>query len=195
MAIQFLCSACGQPVEVDDDMANLTVTCPYCRKVVTTPTQSTLTARPDAPAVGPLPPGAMPLPQPFAPVLTPPPKRSILGWLSLGCMAITVVTSIYFSVAWASLTAGIDLKKPEEAQKAVAERAQNLPRLQMVGLSGSCICSVILPLLGVVFAIIALVKRSQPRWPAIVSLCLFGAGIVLSCAGVLMRGGASPPGG
>ena len=37
MSIQFLCSACGQPIEVDDDMANLTVTCPYCRNSVIVP--------------------------------------------------------------------------------------------------------------------------------------------------------------
>jgi hypothetical protein len=31
MAIQFFCVACRQPIEVDDNMANQAVTCPYCR--------------------------------------------------------------------------------------------------------------------------------------------------------------------
>jgi hypothetical protein len=40
MAIQFFCAACHQPIEVDDDAANQSVTCPYCRKVVTAPFSS-----------------------------------------------------------------------------------------------------------------------------------------------------------
>lgn len=41
MAIQFACPACQQPIEVDDEWANQTVSCPYCRRVVRAPGQST----------------------------------------------------------------------------------------------------------------------------------------------------------
>jgi hypothetical protein len=42
MAIQFACPACQQPIEVDDEWADQTVSCPYCRRVVRAPAQSTL---------------------------------------------------------------------------------------------------------------------------------------------------------
>jgi len=42
MAIRFQCAACSQPIEVDDEWASKAVTCPYCRKAVTAPPESTL---------------------------------------------------------------------------------------------------------------------------------------------------------
>lgn len=67
MAIQFRCAACQQPIEVDDQYANQSAECPYCRKVITVPGISTLAdqppaaARPSAamPPVAPPPPGAL----------------------------------------------------------------------------------------------------------------------------------------
>ena len=42
MAIQFACPACQQPIEVDDEWASQTVSCPYCRRIVRAPAESTL---------------------------------------------------------------------------------------------------------------------------------------------------------
>lgn len=42
MAIRFLCAACNQPIEVDDEWASRLVACPYCRRTVAAPAQSTL---------------------------------------------------------------------------------------------------------------------------------------------------------
>jgi hypothetical protein len=199
MAIQFLCSACGQPIEVDDNMANLTVTCPYCRKVVLTPTQSNLSARPDV-----TPPGAVPgtppdTATPFSsvpPVPTQPPGRGVLGYLALVLMVIAVVSGVLFSISWASVTQGIDPNmKPEELNKLLVERMQQMPRHQLAGFYGSCLCTLVTPIVALVLAIIALVKRSRPRWPAITALCVFGAGIVVSCAGAIMRSRMGAPGG
>jgi hypothetical protein len=189
MAIQFLCSACGQPVEVDDDMANLTVTCPYCRKVVTTPTQSTLTARPDATAVGPLPPGIGPVPQPFAPVLTPPPRRSVLGWVALACSAGCILASMYAAVTAYSLVKDLDPKtlQTPDGQKIIQERLQGRRDVQIAGTLGPCV----FPLAGMVCAIIALAIGARPRWPAITALCLLGAMILVSCAGIMIQAAAA----
>jgi hypothetical protein len=41
MPIQFCCAQCGQPIEVDDEHAGQTATCPYCRHVMSIPQQST----------------------------------------------------------------------------------------------------------------------------------------------------------
>jgi len=42
MAIRFQCGACSQPIEVDDEWAQKAVACPYCRKTITAPSESTL---------------------------------------------------------------------------------------------------------------------------------------------------------
>jgi len=42
MAIRFQCGACSQPIEVDDEWALKAVACPYCRKTITAPSESTL---------------------------------------------------------------------------------------------------------------------------------------------------------
>ncbi len=42
MAIRFQCAACSQPIEVDDEWAQRAVACPYCRKTITAPSESTL---------------------------------------------------------------------------------------------------------------------------------------------------------
>jgi len=42
MAIRFQCGACSQPIEVDDEWAMRAVACPYCRKTITAPSESTL---------------------------------------------------------------------------------------------------------------------------------------------------------
>lgn len=41
MPIQFCCTQCGQPIEVDDEHANRSAACPYCEHVVRVPEQST----------------------------------------------------------------------------------------------------------------------------------------------------------
>ncbi len=42
MAIRFQCGSCSQPIEVDDEWAVKAVACPYCRKTITAPAESTL---------------------------------------------------------------------------------------------------------------------------------------------------------
>ncbi len=42
MAIQFHCPGCRQPVEVDDEWAGKLVACPYCRRTVTAPAESSV---------------------------------------------------------------------------------------------------------------------------------------------------------
>ncbi|UCF34069.1 MAG: hypothetical protein JSV78_01940 [Phycisphaerales bacterium] len=54
MAIRFHCAACNQPIEVDDEWALRTVACPYCRKTVTAPAESTLGNLSEIPVASPL---------------------------------------------------------------------------------------------------------------------------------------------
>ncbi|GEM_PF-893930 len=48
MPIQFRCSGCGQPIEVDDEHAGKMAACPYCSRVVAVPMASSLEEQPIA---------------------------------------------------------------------------------------------------------------------------------------------------
>lgn len=80
MAIQFICSGCRQPIEVDPEWAGQTVMCPYCRYVQTAPAESTF--RPEA--VRPASPVRPPVPGEadgaFGTVAPPPPAGSRPTW-------------------------------------------------------------------------------------------------------------------
>lgn len=58
MSIQFSCSSCGQPIEVDVEFAGKQAGCPYCGNVVNVPTETTYqpgpvsAARPPGPDAG-----------------------------------------------------------------------------------------------------------------------------------------------
>ena len=52
MAIQFQCASCGEPIEIDAEWAGKPVACPYCRRTVLAPTESTF-APPGVPAARP----------------------------------------------------------------------------------------------------------------------------------------------
>ena len=54
MAIRFQCGSCSQPIEIDDEWASKAVACPYCRKTVTAPMESTLDDPAQVPTASPL---------------------------------------------------------------------------------------------------------------------------------------------
>lgn len=54
MAIRFQCPSCTQPIEVDDVWAGKTVACPYCRRHVAAPLDSTLAPAAEVPYASPL---------------------------------------------------------------------------------------------------------------------------------------------
>ena len=66
MAIRFQCGSCSQPIEVDDEWAIKAVACPYCRKTVMAPAESTLDDVQRIPVATGLQP-AQPAPAAFAP--------------------------------------------------------------------------------------------------------------------------------
>jgi hypothetical protein len=62
MPIQFQCPGCTEPIEVDAEWALKPVTCPYCRRTVTAPAESTLPDPTRMPVAQPLsgpPPGGL----------------------------------------------------------------------------------------------------------------------------------------
>lgn len=89
MAIQFFCVACRQPIEIDDEFANQTVTCPYCRKVVTAPAATDQTIQANSPTATPSDATAAPVAPTDFP--TSPPGTNVWSWASLGCITATLI--------------------------------------------------------------------------------------------------------
>ncbi len=96
MAIRFQCSSCSQPIEVDDEWASKAVACPYCRKTITAPGESTISDLDRIPTASPLVAGDAELSQPPPPsdptVLLPyRPNRIALVAFALACVVVVIV--------------------------------------------------------------------------------------------------------
>ncbi|MFQ5422529.1 MAG: hypothetical protein ACE5F9_00960 [Phycisphaerae bacterium] len=195
MAIQFACTACGQPIEVDDELADQVVTCPFCRKTVTAPSQSNL-----APGPHPAPSESTPA-MPYAPqdpvAAAVPAGTNRFSWIALGCVGVSIVCMIVLSVVVGSIMQDIGpIDDPKELSSRLKEEIQGnsaAPILSLISILGACA----FPLAGVVFAVVALARRTPPRWPAITALCLVGGLVLLLCISTFLTvsaGGMNPPG-
>jgi predicted nucleic acid-binding Zn ribbon protein len=97
MAIRFHCPACSQPIEVDDDWRNRTVACPYCRKTVTAPGESTLGDLAAIPTATPVGAGAGAPPIPYAPADVLARSTNPLGVVAIVLTGLTVAMFILAS--------------------------------------------------------------------------------------------------
>ena len=66
---------------------------------------------------------------------------------------------------------------PKELQRSIQTKMEEHSFLAMLGYV--CMCAA--PLAGLGFGIVALIKKTPPRWPAVVALCLIGATVILLC--------------
>jgi len=180
MPIQFRCTHCGQPVEVDDEAAEQMASCPYCRQIGRVPAATDATITHDVPvatarlqetrpSVGP------------TPAQTNPADR--LGWIALVMMVIAVLCFLGWGVAFMIIVNEHGpMTDMNEIQTFVQEELENRPGLNNLAFFGACF----LPVIGGGLAIVALARSARPRWPAIVSLCLIGGFILLMGFGSLM---------
>ena len=195
MAIQFQCPGCLQPIEVDDPYAGQTAACPYCRRVVTVPQQSTLqapavTARPTPAAAGAAPaaaPGIPPLPPAGALHVGPTAtsrERSArnFGNYALVCAVLCILlfagTFIYgIGKALKSGLLGGDAQ-PSAADVAAFQRemAQNVwaGAAQIGALFFACV--------GLALGITSLVQSRRNNWRGVLSVVLCGLFMLCLCS-------------
>jgi hypothetical protein len=109
--------------------------------------------------------------------------------VALACSAGCILASMYAAVTAYSLVKDLDPKtlQTPDGQKIIQERLQGRRDVQIAGTLGPCV----FPLAGMVCAIIALAIGARPRWPAITALCLLGAMILVSCAGIMIQAAAA----
>lgn len=195
MAIQFTCSKCQNPIEVDDEFANQMATCPYCRAVLKVPSISTLDdqqpidARPLQPTQNA--PGAPPQPVELSSDSTMDAGQPDLaaksrnwGYASIALAVFALVVSVMwmFSIAVqaASLVPGIEQQTdpfdPElnRQVQAAAHQVATQPAFVMtaIGTLALGLVAVIVGMMGV---------RSKATWQAMIGVVL---GVIsITCIG------------
>jgi hypothetical protein len=201
MAIQFFCPACHQPIEVDDDAANQSVTCPYCRKVVTAPfstdpavrragdASARMAAPPGGAGLGPsadqVAPGLLPL-GPESPFGQAPAGVNVVGWISLVCGALCLISlCVAISVVMAVIRAE-GLSQPAEIQEYFAEQQRSGNPPPKIMAAGMVLClGFAAGLASLVTGIIGVISKKQPRWPAVVGLVVAACMAVVGCVGIV----------
>ncbi len=210
MAIQFRCPGCEQPIEVDDEYAGQTAACPYCRRVVTVPVESTLGSEGSAPArpaeAEPAPPASPVAGERATPAVTPPPlppqgpcgeglhvgpcgptprerAARTYGNYALIC---TVLLVLLFGaiVGYSAIQMAQEVMKHPGSQPSperVQEIQQELTRNGLV--IAANIGTIFFGLAGLVLSIVSLTQGRQGNWRAILSLVICGLAVLCICGG------------
>ena len=193
MAIQFLCAACRQPIEVDDEAANQVVTCPYCRKVVTAPAVSDATVNrgiPDARTpIGPEPATILPPPLPAS--------GNRIGWVALACTTVMILCAVIAMGMWVSVLRNEGLlDQPDQAKlKEFMEQQQKHPSPAVMR-TGNLMCiSFLFGLTSSILGIFGVVGNRRPKWPAVTSLIVCSLLILGLCVAFAIGIAAVPRGG
>ncbi len=197
MAIRFACPGCQQPIEVDDEWASQQVGCPYCRKVVSAPAESTLRidAVPtaaggagDAFAPPPPPPDARPVAPGFA---GPSPRGRSLGRLAFASAAGGVVLTLIWWVMFAdALAKHVDFEALQEQDLATQQRkiqevmqqhGDELRSLSAYPLIGSLAGA-----MGIVLGVTTLLRNDPRKGLAIFSVILGTMAVPCNCIGLAL---------
>jgi len=193
MAIRFQCAACGQPIEIDDEWALKAVACPYCRKTITAPAESTLNAPAQVPvATGLAPDPANAFASPDGLIAPPDTRRNYCAVIAL-ILAVAVFALLLISVA---IMAGHDSEleglanagmNPAQQQEALSKLREDyggsLPVWLVVSLvmgGSTCVLWPAAAICGVIG-----VFRQRQRRLAVVALVIAGVELAyFVCGGV-----------
>lgn len=202
MAIRFQCAACSQPIEVDDEWASKAVTCPYCRKAVTAPAESTLdqtsfagSARSllEAEATGnaaPYAPGSDPWHQSAPPA---PPRRSngvaivgfVFGAMSLFCALGYAVTFVrHGGELMETLFPGGQMVDPMDGAEALTEKYDTGFPAWLVLMNCFIYGGLAAWLAGLICSIIGMTRNARKGW-AVGGLVLAVLAPLVVCSGII----------
>lgn len=210
MPIQFCCTQCHQPIEVDAEHAGQSAVCPYCRHVIAVLTESThrpetaVTARPlgDVPPAG----GAATAADVFEPpaehrrpTIPAPRQRTAFtfGNYALICAGLGLILFVFATVGSMALflqrvgRAGTTAPTPElmeEHLRAVVSEHAWIPALELGGL--------FFGLAGLALGIVSLTQVPR-NWRGLTAVIVSGLFLVCVCSGtalaVAMGVGAGGP--
>jgi len=199
MAIRFQCVACLQPIEVDDEWALKAVACPYCRRTVSAPSESTLDELSRIPVASKLSPvpvadGVATRPYPVPPPVAPAGTNRIaavalvLGLLLLGAglSAMGILRSNWAEVmefAGPSTT----FQESVRRQSDFIQSRGGVPPNWMIAFSLLMIAAVFLWMATVVCGAIGL-RGENRRTHAVIALIIAAAAPFVFCCGVGISG-------
>lgn len=185
MPIQFACSHCDQPIEVDDAHAGRTAACPYCQHLVRVPEGSTyrpddaVTARPAA-AAGAV--GEDGLPAGIAAAQARRAEAALrYGTYGVVCTVLTLVTF----AAGLGLGLAIMLREAggtplSELTKAETERVQAAV-MRSGWVVGTQLGAIFFALVGLTFGIVSLAQRAAANWRGVLATVICGLFVVCFC--------------
>lgn len=185
MEIRFPCPSCKQPIEIDQEWASRAVACPYCRKTVTAPAESTLGPIDDIPMGRPL--SAPQMPSDEHPATQPPTPSSTLSVAALitACSMIAMVM-ITSAVALPHASELIEMQQTDGTleenlqamQRLIDSEGGSFPTWLVVVVLLTCV-SMFAWLGAVVLGILALYRSSRKNLAAI-ALGICGLFLIMS---------------
>ncbi len=197
MPIQFRCSGCGQPIEVDDEHAGKLAACPYCQRVVAVPQTSNFEPGPIPPArPGPPVEGGPPTPPPttyWQPAPPSPRERTArrLGNYAWLCLVLTALLLVF--IAFKGLSIWMQKIGPtsqmgemtssrfNEIQLEVMQELQRMPVVMAASLAAEA-----LTVLALILAITSVVQSRRHNARGIVALVLSGLMVLCLCGGAVL---------
>ena len=194
MAIQFPCPSCGQPIEIDSGWSGKVVECPYCRKTVTAPRESTYHPAPETPVARPAAgtTGFEAISEaPAVPQHLQPTERNLVAvWalvFSLSSLACFITGIVILAPHADELAPFAEMlnedKSVSEVNRAFMEHWQGMVPGWMVGFTLVMLMALALWLVGVVCGILGLRRKPRKRF-AIAALVVSALVAVQTLAGV-----------
>lgn len=183
MPIQFRCSGCGQPIEVDDEHAGKMAACPYCNRVVAVPLASSLEEQPIAAARPTASSGqaeegwSPPPPETARPLDAREQTGRKYGRYALICLALAGISMVALLVlSWPALKeiARVSASQPGQATGSQLEELEEIARgvqsrTEIVGLSCAAELFIVIAL---ALSITSVVQCRRDNVPGIVALVL-----------------------
>jgi hypothetical protein len=192
MAIRFQCSGCSQPIEVDDEWAQKFVACPYCRRTITAPAESTLPDPSQIPTATRLEQPQVPadLLPPFGPTRPAVPTSNVIAKVAFGLACTVVVTLGLYCLIGSLHQAELEpLIQPERTfseqmqafQEYTASRG-GMPPGWMMAMSLLSLTGVVMWVAALVCGIVGVCRPSNRSW-AIAALVITAFTPLLFCCG------------
>lgn len=188
MAIQFPCTQCGQPIEVDDEHAGKTAACPYCQAHVAVPLSSTYAPEQSVSALPPTPPppgmsevpSPAPVMGPMAPQIAPARPASSRAWGNYALVCTVLVIGLFA----AGMVRGYVVAIQAGFSPTSAPSAESWQQLQQrtggeVVAPGLYFGSLFFAVVGLVLGIVSVVQSVD--WRGILAIVICGLFMLCVC--------------
>lgn len=179
MPIQFQCAGCGQPIEVDDAHAGQAAQCPYCRRVVTVPQETTLAAQPVAARAAGLP------PLPTGAAGRGPLVVAARSWGAYALVCTLLAWGLYVGLSVFLMPELMRRIPPETASVELVQKELNEILTGRPWLAALPCGTVFFGLIGAVLSVVSVSYSRRQNWPGLGALCLSGLLTLLLCSGLI----------